>query len=183
MPRTFPMSLDWIGAGGRDTAGEGEPRRKNHFTISIPLPSSLNLGTDSQRSLELTIHSINFPKHVIEVIEYKRVNSIVYVPNSGKVLPFEAVFTDYHAPDIGVLARWSKLIHDPVTGGVAENRDSFAVQSILYLLLPDGRATKSWKLLNFWPSTVNLGGGDMNSSEVNRVTCTFQCDSFETGAI
>lgn len=175
MPESVSADHIAVGAIG---GGEYEPQRKNNWLLRVapPLtsPSLLSIA------LDLVIHSFDFPKVETESIPVRAGNKIVWFPTTSKVLPMTLVITDYlGSGNIDILWRWNQLVYDLDSSLPLYPRSVYAVSGTLFLLSPEGKISMKWKLHSIWPSKVDLGGGDMDSSDVNRPSIVLQCDSVE----
>lgn len=170
MATSIRMSADHIASAGF------EPQRKNNFMLT--LTAEAVAGVDS-RIVELILHSVTFPKEELTVIEAKQGNETVYIPGTGKTLPFTVVFVDYnYSKGADFLKRWISAIRNPITGKV-ETKGGAAGTGTLKLLSPAGSVVKTWKLIDIWPSFLDLGDGSMDDAGTNLVEAVFQCDRFE----
>lgn len=174
---TVAISADHI-AGGMYAGGEYEPQRKNNWVLRASPPSIRSI---SFRTLELVIHSFDFPKVETEVVAVKAGNRTIWYPIASKVLSMSLVITNYSSSKHAeILWDWNQMVYNLETGLPLFSRDVYAIRGSLFLLRPNGDIAKKWTLHSLWPSKVDLGSGDMNAAEVNRVSAVMQCDSIES---
>jgi hypothetical protein len=127
--------------------------------------------------LELALHSCTFPKVVTEVREARINNLVVYVPVTSRVSELTATFVDYvyENPVRYYLWDWCCRVRGMPSGNLVD-KPKLVGTGRLFWLAPSGQTRRGWKLVNLWPVSIDMGGGDMDRDEQNLITLVLRCD-------
>ena len=159
---------DHIAAGG--AAGGYEPQRKNNFMVYLTPP-----GGDSD-PIEMALMSFPLHKETTGVIKIPYVNSERKVAGKTEYAAKELKVRDYVDQQTAQEVRaWRRKVWDPKTGKVGLAKD-YKVDGRVVLYAPDGSAERTWSLHGVWPSSFDMGSGDMSSADPVEITCTLEVD-------
>jgi len=144
-----------------------EPQRQCNFTIQIA-----DLGSEA----ELTVQSVNFPKLEASKEQIEFQNSRRNYAGKGTFGDITFEVFDVVGQGIGdKLFDWYKKVYDPDSGAVGL-ASTYKKDGTLILHGPDGGGEKDWRLEGIWPTSVDMGEGDMGSAGPVRISCTLAVD-------
>jgi hypothetical protein len=163
----MPISGDHIAA----QAGGFEPQLSPRFSVEI---TGLD-GNDSE-TIVLSLDAFTPPTESNEAVEIPYGNEKRRV--AGQADFQNATLTVKDFVDSGTrdaLHRWRRKVYNPETGVMGYARD-YKKQAALIWTGPDGQSQRIYNLLGIWPSELNPGGADMNSSDNVKVELTIAVD-------
>ena len=152
-------------------AGGFEPQRQNNFMLRCTPPG----GADPQ-TIELSMQAFPFPKDTTSIETINYLNSARKFAGRTTFTDAELTLRDYVEQSTAQTMReWRRRVFDPETGktGLCSG---YKIQATLILFAPDGSHERRWKLLGLWPSSSNLGDGNMDNAGQNLITYLMAID-------
>jgi hypothetical protein len=162
----FP-NADHIASG----AGSFEPQLSPRFSFEI---SGLD-GNDSE-TIVLSLDGFTPPVESNEAVEILQGNEKRRVAGQADFQNATLVVKDF--VDAGIrdaLHRWRRKVYNPETGLMGYARD-YKKQASLIWTGPDGQSQRVYTLIGVWPTEMNPGAGDMNSSDNIKIEMTLAVD-------
>jgi hypothetical protein len=143
---------------------------------NVHLQNWFEVSVEGYPNLIFAAQSIPLPTEGNETVEVHYANSKVY--QAGKATFEAGSFTFMDVLGLKTcndLADWRKKVYDPDSGRIGWVTD-YKKSITVTLYGPDGVAVSKWKLHGAWPSNVNWGQLDYNSSDKRSVEVTLTYD-------
>lgn len=167
------MSANHIAA----QSGGFEPQRQNNGLLFIEGLEEFQDNRQFGRSLiTLSIESFPMVKVHNDPIELPYLNQSRKVPGAMVVDDPELVLRDFvDIPTLRIMLNWRNAVCDPITGRMGR---AWRIKKLAHvvLLAPDGLTFRCFRLEGVWPSLVDPGDIDMNSSEKMLMNCQLCVD-------
>jgi len=160
------IHADFIAAA----AGGFEPQRVNNYTLRLVPPGGDN------KLFQQSLRAFPFPKRETAIGRIPFVNEERKFPLKTTFPECDLVVEDYVDKGVAKMFEdWYTRVFDPNTGKVGLC-SAIKVNGDLVLYGPDGTKERTWRLIGVWPSKLNLGDGDYDRADVNRITVTLTID-------
>jgi hypothetical protein len=146
---------------------------------------SNNTATAVQNSLELSLHSVTWPKIEIERQDIYRFNdSMKAVTKFSPMAEMQVVFYDYiNGSASAIMYTWQGLVGNKQTGAIGF-KETYVCDGYLEVYGPTapGETTptvyEKHRIINMYPVDVDLGEHSYEGGEARKVTVLFALDNF-----
>lgn len=142
-----------------------------------------------QRTLELGLLSCTMPNITVEKQEVPKFNDVTKA--TTKFTPAEDLtitFVDYvNGSASAIMLIWQALVGDKRSGAMGFKEDYVLERAYIYAYGPDApgyteaEVVDKWlekhRVVNLWPSKINLQNFDYGQGEFRKVECTFVIDN------
>lgn len=142
-------------------------QRGNHFTVSVT--GALNFE-------DLSVVSVSIPPNNLDMMELPYGNTKYKIPTGTTLDDVTIVFRDMESPDIAkILSDWIQKVRNRTTGAVDNYGEENMYMSDIHVeeLQPDGSSRSAWDYLYCFPTSIDWGEYNAESSEVKQITVTF----------
>lgn len=141
-------------------------KKKHRWTLELltpqgPVPPSY-VKVASRPSLEIDETEINF------------LNAVTWMPGKGKWQPINITYLDVVDKEMMNLYSWISSIYDFQDDVNLKQTENWAATCILNLYDGCGKSIERWILTSCFPTSVNFGELDYESSEVATIDMTLR---------
>ncbi len=155
-----------------------EPIRNNNAILRFTeLPAPLTAAvSNAVEQLKLTLAGFSLPKTETNPIMVPYLNEVRKFAGTTMFDDFSVSFHDYvDARTAKLLWTWRSIVHDPKTG-LRGLKAQYAAQGVIEHFAPDGGRLRTYRMLNVWPMSLDMGEAEMGADEAMRVQVRFSCD-------
>ena len=144
-----------------------EPQRKSNFTVRIPIGSTL---------IQFSLDTFDFPKEANEVLKVNFGNEERKVAGRATYNNLNLVLKDFaDQPVMQQILAWRRLVYNPANGAIGY-ASQYKRQGDAVWFGPDGSGSRRVTLVGAWPSSIDMGSGDMNGNDQNKITAVITID-------
>lgn len=149
-------------------------QREVYRTFNFEIEFSLSAIT--QTKLRLAVDSAFLPSESNEEITLAYGNRNVYVAGKAAFETGSVSVKDFIGDDIEeIIEKWRSVVYNPATDSIGFS-SAYKVDGSIYKCAPDGTKEAIWKLEGCWPTSVNYGSLDYNSSDIKKIEMTIRYD-------
>ena len=152
-------------------------KRKFRWTFSITTDS---YGDISAKYVKIAAR----PSLKIETTEVNFLNSKIWVPGKGEWDDLTVTYNDVvggsASSDMSNLYSWLAAVYDFSSYASVSSQDQASMNTdytgdgTLTMLDGCGNTLESWQIKDMWPTTINFGDLDYNSSDIAEISLTFK---------
>lgn len=117
------------------------------------------------------------PNIEIEETELNFLNGVTWLPGKGRWQSINVSYHDVATADIAPLYSWLASVYDftdPINLHMGSRRSDYTATGVLSMLDGCGQLLERWTMKDVWPTNINWGELDYESSEISSIELTLR---------